>query len=139
MTTLFFLSCVLFVMYELNVLINTERTTSLAENLKTDRNFWQSNEVPSETKTRGCLYLLVNLFYLIWTVVGIALASQWQMFILLLSIDVVAAIFSKLLKNRPVERKFFKKFDAILCMVVLLWIFFNHFHPGSLPVINLTF
>jgi hypothetical protein len=128
MTTLFFLLAVLFMMYEISVIYNAKSRVKLIEELK-NKQFWE--EAEKDLKARGCIFLFMNILYLIWAVIGVALASQWHMFILLFSVGIIEKM---MLKIVPVtEKSSVKIIDATISSLVLLWIFINHFHPGVLP------
>ena len=130
MTTLFFLLTVIFVMYEINVLSKTTDSITFAKKMK-EKDFWRS-EIAKEDKSRGCLLVSIQMAYMVWVVIGVALASQWQIFMLLLSAGVVHKLISKIAPEDDLVIS--KKINATASIVILLWIFMNHFHPGIFPL-----
>jgi len=129
MTTFYFLLSILFVMYEINVLSRTADSLAFAKKMK-DKDFWRS-EIAKDDKSRGCLLVSIRMVFMIWVVIGIALASQWQIFVLLLSASVVHKLISKIAPEDDLVIS--KKINAAASIIILLWIFMNHFHPGIFP------
>ena len=129
MTTFYFLLSILFVMYEINVLSRTADSLALSKRMK-DKEFWRS-ETEKDIKSRGCLVISMNMIFMMWTVLGIALATQWQIFMLLFSGAIVNKLISKITAENDLV--IVKRIDAVISIVILLWIFMNHFHPGFFP------
>lgn len=128
MTTLFFLIAIVFMMYEISVIKDANKRIQLTDELK-NKNFWEESK--KDLKTKGCLFVGMNMMYFAWTVIGIALASQWHMFVLLFSLSIIEGLMLKVVSKD--DRRFVKVTDAVLSATTLLWIFINHFHPGVLP------
>ena len=128
MTTLFFLIAIVFMMYEISVIKDANKRIQLTDELK-NKKFWEESE--KDLKTKGCLFVGMNMMYFAWTVIGIALASQWHMFVLLFSLGIIEGLMLKVVSKD--DRRFVKVTDAVLSATALLWIFINHFHPGVLP------
>ena len=74
---------------------------------------------------------MMNMIFMMWTVLGIALATQWQIFMLLFSGAIVNKLISKITAENDLV--IVKRIDAVISIVILLWIFMNHFHPGFFP------
>lgn len=128
MTTLFFLFAIVFMMYEISVIADANKRLQLTDELK-NKEFWK--EAEKDLRARGCIFLIMNMGYFAWAIIGVALASQWHMFVLLFAISLIEKL---MLKIVPVtERNIVKITDAIISSIALLWIFINHFHPGVLP------
>ena len=128
MTTFFFMIAIVFMMYELSVISNAKSRIQLTEELK-NKEFWK--EAEKDIKAKGCMFLFMNMTYFVWAVIGVALASQWYMFILLFSIGIIEKMMLKIVPNT--EKYVVKIVDASISAATLLWIFINHFHPGVLP------
>jgi hypothetical protein len=148
MTTLFFLLAIIFVFHEFGILTRTEENLKLVKKIREKNFFTKKPEVEildeknpfvdemnsrelNEAKSRGCLLITTNMFYLAWTFMGIALAYQWQIFLLLLCNTIVTNMMMKIVADDG--KIFVKKFDALVGIVILIWIFMNHFHPGFFP------
>jgi hypothetical protein len=128
MTTLFFLIAIVFMMYEISVIRDANKRIQLTDELK-NKKFWEESE--KDLKVRGCLFVVMNMMYFAWAVIGFALASQWHMFVLLFSLSVIERMMLKIVSKE--DRRLVKVTDAVLSAATLLWIFVNHFHPGVLP------
>jgi hypothetical protein len=150
MTTLFFLLAILFIFHELNILTRTEDNMRLVKKIREkdfftkkkpdvqvldgDRNPFSEEMITrehNETKARGCLLITTNMMYMAWVFMGVALAHQWQIFLLLLSGSVSYSLISKIVSEDG--KIVMKKIDALIGMIILIWIFMNHFHPGFFP------
>ena len=120
MTTFFFLIAIIFLLYEFSIIMNPSGNLKMLDYIKSE----DKNE-----KIKGCFIVFFNLFYLIWTVIGMALAHQWKYFTLILLIGIFFGILNKIFKSL---KFFMKRLDAIVSSIILFWIFMNHFHPGTL-------
>jgi hypothetical protein len=129
-TTIFFLLAIFFMIHEIGVFLNPSRSVDITENLK-DRNFLKSKEHSSGDKAQGCLFALANLFYLFWSVMGLAFSSQWVPFLFLFVIGVATGLIQKGLSMKNLQRSKFalglRSLDALICAFVIFDIFMTHF------------
>jgi hypothetical protein len=130
MTTIFFLLAIFFMIHEIGVFLNPSRSVDITENLK-DKNFLKSKEHSSGDKAQGCLFALANLFYLFWSVMGLAFSSQWVPFLFLFVIGVATGLIQKGLSMKNLQRSKFalglRSLDALICAFVIFDIFMTHF------------
>lgn len=116
--------------HEIGVFLNPSRSVDITENLK-DKNFLKSKEHSSGDKAQGCLFALANLFYLFWSVMGLAFSSQWVPFLFLFVIGVAAGLIQKGLSMKNLQRSKFalglRSLDALICAFVIFDIFMTHF------------
>jgi len=131
MSAIFFLLAILFLIHEIGIFLNPGRSVDVTENLK-DKNFLRSKEHTSGDKAQGCLFALVNLFYLFWSVIGLAFSSQWVPFLFLFVIGVVTGLVQKGLSMKNLQRSKFalglRSLDSAVCAFVLFDIFMTHFN-----------
>lgn len=120
MTTFFFLIGMIFLVYEFSIILNPSSNLKMLDYLKSE---------DKNKKIQGCFIVFFNLFYLIWTIIGMALSHQWKYFALILLIGIFDGILNKIFESLKV---FMKRLDAIVSCIILFWIFINHFHPGTL-------
>jgi hypothetical protein len=129
-TTIFFLLAIFFMIHEIGVFLNPSRSVDITENLK-DKNFLKSKEHSSGDKAQGCLFALANLFYLFWSVMGLAFSSQWVPFLFLFVIGVATGLIQKGLSMKNLQRSKFalglRSLDALICAFVIFDIFMTHF------------
>jgi SOS-response transcriptional repressor LexA len=133
MATLFFLLTCIFFFYEINIFAKAKSNHELVTKMN-EKGFWDSeNGSPEKSSliSRGCLYLLMNMFYMSWVIIGFALSSQWQFFLLLISQGIVQSMIKKIVSDD--DKVIVKKVNALISIVILGWIFMNHFHPGFFP------
>ena len=85
----------------------------------------------TEDKIGGCLFSLVQISYLIWTVIGLAFATQWLSFALLFLIGAVSGLVQKAFRMKSLDDTKFalgmRSIDALICAFVIFDIFMTHF------------
>jgi hypothetical protein len=71
------------------------------------------------------------MLYLVWTVIGLAFASQWILFALLFLIGAVSGIVQKAFRMKSLENSGvalgLRSIDALLCAFIIFDIFMTHF------------
>lgn len=128
MTGIFFILAVYFFFYEIRVALNPSKSTARLKQLMNKEEF---KKAKTEDKIGGCLFSLVQISYLIWTVIGIAFATQWLSFALLFFIGVVAGLVQKAFRMKGLDDTKFalgmRSIDALLCAFIIFDIFMTHF------------
>ncbi len=128
MTGIFFILAVYFFFYEIRVALNPSKSTARLKQLMNKEEF---KKAKTEDKIGGCLFSLVQISYLIWTVIGIAFATQWLSFTLLFLIGVVAGLVQKAFRMKGLDDTKFalgmRSIDALLCAFIIFDIFMTHF------------
>ncbi|NBW56722.1 hypothetical protein EBR43_02840 [bacterium] len=131
MSAIFFLLAILFLIHEIGIFLNPDKSVNIIENFK-DKDFLKSKKHSSGEKAQGCLYALANLFYLFWGVIGLAFSSQWVPFLFLFVIGIVSGLVQKGLSMKNLQRSKFalglRSLDSAVCAFVLFDIFMTHFN-----------
>jgi hypothetical protein len=135
MTSLFFLLAIVFFLYEFGTIINPYKDVEKI-NRYGDNEYWKDKDNIKERAKEGCSYMLMHLAYMAWTFIGLAFATQWVSFLILILVGLVAGLVSGLLKRFKLEssriRIAFKIMDGIICSAIIADIFLVHFQntPG---------
>ena len=140
MTTLFFLLVIPFLLFEVNTLFNTKKSYTFRKNVANKEAFDNGD---SGDKAARCLYLTFAMIYFTWSILGVALSSQWQSFAILVGLGLVSAIINKALLaiNKPdgVLKMLSMKLDAIVSAIILVDIFLVHFRSDVYTSILMLF
>jgi len=128
MTSLFFILSVFFLFYEIGVAL---KPSKINLRLKQLMNKDEYKKAKTEDKIGGCLFSLVQIFYLIWSVIGLAFATQWISFALLFLIGVVSGLIQKAFRMKSLDNSKvalgLRSIDALLCAFIIFDIFMTHF------------
>ena len=128
MTSIFFILAVFFLFYEIGVALKPSKVNLRLKQLMDKDNF---KGLKTEDKIGGCLFSLVQISYLIWTVIGLAFATQWLSFALLFLIGAVAGLVQKAFRMKGLDDTKFalgmRSIDALICAFVIFDIFMTHF------------
>jgi hypothetical protein len=135
MTSLFFFLAIVFFFYEFSVFINPQKDVDRINKL-TSKEYLENKDKPKSETLNGCLFVLLHLGYLLWTFIGLAFATQWVSFLILVIIGLTAGITSTILKRFKLENSKFrlgiKIIDGLVCATIIADIFLVHFNntPG---------
>jgi len=128
MTSVFFILAVFFLFYEIGTGLRPSKANKRLKRLM-DKDVFK--EAKTEEKMGGCLFAFVHMFYLIWTVIGIAFATQWMSFALLFLIGVVSSFVQKAFRMKNLDSSKvalgLRSIDALLCAFIIFDIFMTHF------------
>jgi len=128
MTSIFFILAVFFLFYEIGVALKPAKVNLRLKQLMDKDKF---KEAKTEDKIGGCLFAFVQIFYLIWTVLGLAFSFQWISFALLFAIGLVSGLFNKAFRMKKIEDSKvalgLRTIDALLCAFIIFDIFMTHF------------
>lgn len=127
MTSLFFLSAILFFIYELRNAFNPDKYEALREDFTSG----QIQDSDKRTKLKGCLFLTINLFYFLWCLIGFVFASQFIAFAVLFFIGILQYLIEMAVTKSGFKGKRFstaiRSIDALICAFVIFDIFMTHF------------
>lgn len=128
MTSLFFILAVFFFFYEIGVALKPSKAALRLKQLMDKDNF---KELKTEDKVGGCLFSLVQMFYLTWTIIGLAFATQWISFALLFLIGAVSGLIQKAFRMKGLDSSKaalgLRSIDALVCAFIIFDIFMTHF------------
>lgn len=142
MTSLFFFLGIVFFLYEFIVFIKPQEEVERIKKFSNKEHFENKGErVPREV-VGGCLFLTMHLTYMLWTFIGVAFASQWKSFLILIIVGLVSAVTSTILKKLKLDNTILKPatklVDGLVCSVVIADIYLVHFQNVS-PGLVTTF
>jgi hypothetical protein len=135
MTSLFFFLAIVFFFYEFSTILSPQKEVDRLKKF-TSKEFLEDKEKPKSDALNGCLFVLLHMGYLLWTFIGLAFASQWESFLILVVMGLASGITTSILKRFKLEYSIFRKgvkvIDALVCGTVIADIFLVHFNntPG---------
>jgi len=130
MTALFFLIGTIFLFHEITVFYNPRKFAVITK-IMTDKEWIRSEETETRDKFSGCLYLLINISYLMWSVIGLAFSTQWLSFLVLFAVGIIYGLTNKMFRMKNMDQSVLamgvKSLDALICAFVIFDIFMTHF------------
>jgi hypothetical protein len=135
MTSLFFFLAIVFFFYEFTTFLNPRKEIDRLKKYSS-KEFLEDKEKPKSESMNGCLFVTLHMTYLLWTFIGLAFATQWVSFLILVCMGLITGVISTILKRFKLEysilRKGVKVIDALVCGTVIADIFLVHFNntPG---------
>lgn len=132
MTTLFFILLILPLLAEMEGIRNPEGKRDLREKLNRFNKEQKDETIPFDSKiTLNGLGIAgklgLQVFYILLCVLGMLLSAQWILFLLLFILGFITTIIRKLTDNNTYQ-DLVTRFDALISLVLLLYIIINHFH-----------
>ena len=128
MTSIFFILSVFFFFYEIRVALNPSKSTARLKQLMDKEEF---KKAKTDDKIGGCLFALNQMFYLTWTIIGLAFATQWISFALLFLISVISGLVQKAFRMKSLDNSKvalgMRSIDSLLCAFIIFDIFMTHF------------
>lgn len=135
MTSLFFFLAIVFFFHEFSTFISPQKEVDRLTKF-TSKEYLENKEKPKSDTLNGCLFVLLHMGYLLWAFIGLAFATQWVSFLILVIIGLISGITTKLFKQFKLEnsklRLGIKIIDGLVCATVIADIFLVHFNntPG---------
>lgn len=135
MTSLFFFLAIVFFFHEFSTFISPQKEVDRLTKFKS-KEYLEDKEKPKSDTLNGFLFVLLHMGYLLWTFIGLAFATQWVSFLILVIIGLISGITTKLFKRFKLEnsklRLGIKIIDGLVCATVIADIFLVHFNntPG---------
>ena len=122
MTTLFYLLCILFIGYEISIVIKAEKYCEFKDKLTQYNN---GDTVNTRFLIKAFLLAAFSIFYMAWAIIGLFSSLKiyfFSLFILSL-LSMVATKYA--FKN---YENLIKRIDAVISVLILLEIFTKHFY-----------
>lgn len=117
MLNTFILLSILFIIHETTVVINPSKIDKqikeISKNIKVG--YFNPNDRP---------FMIFNLFYFIWTIVGL-FTNYWIVFIGLISIGLFSSFFSKKSES-TISRIKLRRLDSTMCILLLTLLLIIH-------------
>lgn len=138
MTTLFFTLGILFVIYELSVFRNPSIEAKFIDKIRKDKDYFSSDNpnVTQQERNQGCIIVFIQMFYFLWTILGMLISTQWKTFLFIFIVSLVTGLTSKIYQKLKLYGKaihlFTKRIDALFCIILILEIVLVHFHDFSI-------
>ena len=138
MTTLFFVLGALFFIYEFSIFLNPSKEANFIKKIREDKNYFDKDNpnVTKDERNSGCIIAFVQIFYFIWNILGLLMATQWKNFLYLFVFSVIVALVSKIYHKTGLYGKelhlLTKRFDTLVCMLLISEILMVHFHEFSI-------
>jgi hypothetical protein len=134
MTSLFFFLAIVFFFYEFTTFLNPQKEVDRLKKF-TSKEYLEDKEKPNSDVVNGCLFVTLHISYLLWAFIGLAFASQWVSFLILVVIGLISGVTSSILKRFKLEysklRIGIKIVDGLICATVIADIFLVHFNNTS--------
>ena len=138
MTTLFFVLGIVFIVYELSVLKNPSAEAKVIDKLRKDKDYFSSDnlKVTKDERNKGCIIVFAQMFYFVWSILGILMATQWKSFALIFAVSIIAGLLSKIYQKLNLYGKplhlFTKRVDSLVCIFLIVEIVWLHFRDFSI-------
>lgn len=119
MTTIFYLSTILFIAYELCVITNPVFFSTISEPFKK----YTQDKLVTFDLINAFIAFIVGILYFLWSITGLFTANN-KLFLLLILLGVITPIIKKLIfKNSPI----ITAIDGFISVIILCTILLNHF------------
>jgi hypothetical protein len=128
MTTFFYLLAIAFLFYEISVISGPIKHFEFLKKIS-NKEIWRDDK---DFAGKGCVWIIFQLFYIIWAILGFALSSNWKLFGLLLLVSFSRGFLMKFSSNRN-WKSLLILLDGVVSATVITVIFMKHFHPEILP------
>jgi len=138
MTTLFFVLGIVFILYELSVFKNPSTEAKVIDKIRKDKDYFSSDnlEVTKDERNKGCIIVFAQMFYFVWSILGILMATQWKSFAFIFVVSIIAGFLSKIYQKLNLYGKplhlFTKRIDALVCILLIVDIVLVHFRDFSI-------
>jgi hypothetical protein len=121
---------IIFIFYELNVLFNPKKVIDIKNQLGELKSLTgeQKSKKSKELLGQSASFILTNLLYFIWLVVGAFIYTHWYLFLFLLFLGYFSSYMSKQLESLDLEI-YYRKFDSLISLVVLALIVLSYINP----------
>jgi len=123
MTTFFFILCTVFISLEMDLMkkdvfldfYKLQKTNDAAE----------KNAIMKKHNAT----MFGGLLYMVWTIIGLCMSSQWKLFGCLLLIGILKFfVYNFWLADKPKAYYRYSCIDSICCIGIMCYILVNHFH-----------
>ena len=130
--TQFILISIVFLVYEFGILLNPKKIINLKKKLDEVKNLEgdQKTKMSSEIISSGLSLILFNLFYFSWLIIGLIIYQHWYLFFFIIFLSFFSSFITKqiLFLDKPIF--YYKIFETILSIIVLLLILISFFYPN---------
>lgn len=127
MKDIFFLTGVLYILFEVYILCNSKAITRLfvEHTIKRIGELEDDEHIPTE----HYLNVISKQFYITWLILGM-FAYQWELFLIILFIKVFESIAKRVIKTRNIEALI--QLSSITSLILIQLLIIRHFFPGKI-------
>jgi hypothetical protein len=127
----FLLFGLLFIYHELRILLNPSKVIKLRNDIYEIRELTgeQKNKKSKETISKNMTFLLTNLLYLVWSVIGVFVYSEWYLFLFLIFLSIFSSFIFRQINSLEKITTIYKITETIISILVLTFIFFSYINP----------
>jgi hypothetical protein len=120
----------IFMWYEIYVLSHTREHIYRIKRLSVKRKFSGETSAISKIALKGCMIGIVNIFYAIWCILGIAFGDNWPMYLGFFLFSMYSMIVTTYLRLHNYYRfhYHYARFDAIVSLILLSILFLEHYN-----------
>lgn len=119
-----------FMTHEIDAFFNTKERIYKMKRLSMRRKFSGETHDLRRTAMQGCFIILINLFYMLWVLMGIAFGDNWTMYLGFFVFSVYSMIVVTYCRKKNYYRFhfYYAKFDAAVSLVLLTILFLQHYN-----------
>lgn len=127
----FLLIGLLFVYHELKILLNPSKVIKLRNDIDEIKELTgeQRNKKSKETISKNITFLLTNLIYLLWSVIGVFIYTEWYLFLFLIFLSIFSSFIFRQIRTLERIKLIYKISETIISIIILTFIFFSYINP----------
>ncbi len=128
----FILTSIFFLIYEFRVLLNPNKILDFRKKIDEIKKLEgeQKIKMSREIMSSGFSIILTNLMYTIWCIIGMFIYTQWYLFSFLIFLSFFSSFISSQISFLEKPSFYYKIFDTLLSISVLLLILISFFYPN---------
>ncbi len=127
----FLLFGLLFIYHELRILLNPSKVIKLRNDIYEIRELTgeQKNKKSKETISTNMSFLLTNLLYLVWSVIGVFVYSEWYLFLFLIFLSIFSSFIFRQINSLEKISLIYKMIETVISILILTFILFSYINP----------
>lgn len=127
----FILLSLLFLIYEFKNLQNPNRIIEMKKKLDELKTLEgeQKLKMSREILSSGLFLIIINLIYLIWSIVGVFIYEHWYLFFFIIFLSFFGSFITRQLLYLDKPIFYYKIIDTSISILVLLLILVSFFYP----------
>lgn len=130
--TIFILLTLLFLVYELRILVNPSKFINLRKQIQDIKKLEgdQKRKMSKEIVSTSFNILVTNFLYGIWCIIGAFIFTQWYLFLFLIFLSFFSSYILNTLISLEKATYYYKTFDTLLSIIVLILILISYFYTN---------
>ncbi len=132
----FILTSIFFLIYEFRILLNPNKILDFRKKIDEIKKLEgeQKIKMSREIMSSGFSIILTNLMYTIWCIIGMFIYTQWYLFSFLIFLSFFSSFISSQISFLEKPSFYYKIFDTLLSISVLLLILISFFYPNLITI-----